>query len=143
MVEEGINPIDQKGEIMKIFKTLPLLLIPVLFVPSAWATEKVRIITGDERPTECISSVQINNIDGREVRVPPLEIQVEPGKRTLRGRAIINTDFCPAVGIRNTNLDIKPLEADFEIGKVYYVGYDHSSSDRNDWGLVIWQVDED
>jgi len=122
---------------------MPFLLAPLFFLPSTWAAEKVRVVTGDERPADCISSVQINNIDGREVRVPPLELTVEPGKHTLTGRAIINTDFCPAVGIRNSNLQIEPLEADFEAGKVYYVGYDHSSSDRNDWGLVIWQVKED
>ncbi len=128
---------------MKIFKMLPLLLAPLILAPSAWAKDKVRVVTGNERPTECISSVQINNIDGREVRVPPQQLEVEPGRHTMTGRALINTDFCPAVGIRNTNLKIEPLEADFEAGKVYYVGYDHSSSDRDDWGLVIWQVEED
>lgn len=115
-----------------------------LFGP-AWAkdADMARIITGIENPPKCISKVQVNNIDGKEVRVPAAGFDLEPGSRTLAGRAIINTAFCPALGYSDPAEKVEPLVADFEAGKTYYVGYDHSSSDRKEWGLKIWKVKGD
>jgi hypothetical protein len=124
-----------------VIPTLTLLLSPL--VTAAAAEEKVRIVTGYEQPTKCISRVEINSIDNQEVRVPPLEFRVEPGAHSITGRAVINTRFCRTIGNRSGKQKVEPLEADFEAGKVYYVGYDHSSADRKDWGLVIWKVEEE
>ena len=38
-------------------------------------------------------------------------------------------------------LAVPDLEADFEAGKTYYIGLDHSSKNFNDWRLVIWKVE--
>ena len=122
-------------------KTLVLTL--VLLAAPAWGADKVRIVTGFEQPTKCISKVQVNNIDGKEVRVPAQGFEVEAGVHTFTGRAVVNTRFCRTIGNRNTVQEVNPLEAEFETGKVYYVSYDHSSEDRDDWGLVMWKIEDD
>jgi hypothetical protein len=101
-----------------------------------------QLITSFEKPTECISAIHVNKIDGREVLVQQLGTTIAAGKHTVSGRAIINTTFCAAVG-RGTNRDkVEPIEAEFEAGKTYYLGYDHSSPHRKDWKFVIWKVED-
>ncbi len=102
---------------------------------------QARIITGNEKPAECISSVHVNTIDGKQVYVQPLGFDIEPGTHTLMARAVVNTSFCAAVGPGTNRDKVEPLEAEFEAGKTYYVGYDHSSANRRDWKLVIWNVE--
>jgi hypothetical protein len=118
---------------------LALVLLPVFAV--AGTEQKAKIITSQEKPTECISSVHVNAIDGEQVYVQPLGFDLAPGKHTLTARAVVNTSFCKAVGASNGQNPATPLEADFEAGKTYYVGYDHSASNRRDWKLVIWKVE--
>ena len=120
-------------------RLLLLALLPLLAAP-AWSAEKARILTSFEDPANCISKVEINSVDGKDVRVPPGGLTLEPGEHALTGRAIINTAFCRTVASRKTAEPVPPLEAEFEAGKTYYVGYDHSSSNRDDWQLVIWKV---
>lgn len=127
---------------MKCIKYLVLFLALPAMAGTAMATEKVKIVTSNDRPTECISQVRINNINGREVRVPPLAFEVEAGTHTMTGRAMIDNRFCRSSLNRNPREKIKPLEAEFEAGKVYYLGYDHSAADRKDWGLTIWKVED-
>jgi len=105
------------------------------------STQQARIITGNERPAECISSVHVNTIDGQQVYVQPLGFEIQPGTHTLMARAKINTSFCTAVGPGTNRDTVEPLEAEFEAGKTYYLGYDHSSANRRDWKLVIWKVE--
>jgi len=102
---------------------------------------QARIITGNERPAECISSVHVNTIDGQQVYVQPLGFDIAPGTHTLMARAKVNTSFCTAVGPGTNRDTVQPLEAEFEAGKTYYLGYDHSSANRRDWKLVIWKVE--
>lgn len=105
------------------------------------SSQKARIITGNQRAAECISSVHVNTIDGEQVFVQPLGFEIDPGKHTMTARAKVDISFCTAVG-KGTNRDtVEPLEAEFEAGKTYYLGYDHSSSNRRDWKLVIWKVE--
>jgi hypothetical protein len=121
---------------------LALVLVPALALAGGeHAEHKAKIITGNEKPTECISSVHVNAIDGEQVYVQPLGFDLAPGRHTLTGRAAINTSFCAAVGPSNGKEKIEPLEAEFEAGKTYYVGFDHSANNRRDWKLVIWKVE--
>jgi len=128
-----------KGAVM----VLAVVLVPALLMasPDDDQGQKAKVLTGTEKPAECISSVQVTSIDGKQVYVQPLGFDIEPGKHSLTGRAIINTSFCKAVGPSTVRDKPEPLEAEFEAGKTYYVGYDHSSNDRKDWKLVIWQVE--
>jgi hypothetical protein len=123
---------------------LALAMVPALLManPDDEQGQKAKIITGTEKPTECISSVHVNAIDGKQVYVQPLGFDIEPGKHTLTGRATINTSFCKAVGPSTGKDKVEPLEAEFEAGKTYYLGYDHSSNSRKDWKLVIWKVED-
>ena len=103
------------------------------------AAGKAMIVTQNAKPAECISRVAIRKIDGREKFVSPQGFQLEPGVHQLSGTVALNTANCP--GVRgNSYTDIPPLEAEFEAGKTYYIGFDHSSTDRNDWKFVIWKV---
>lgn len=121
---------------------LALLLVSALAVAEGEKVEnKAKIITMTEKPTECISSVHVNAIDGEQVYVQPLGFDLEPGRHTLTARAKVNTSFCAVVGPSNGKEKIEPLEADFEAGKTYYVGFDHSANSRKDWKLVIWKVE--
>jgi len=103
---------------------------------------KAQIVTGTEKAADCISAVHVNKIDGREVKVQKLGFEIEPGTHTLSGRALVNTSFCKAMGQGTSRSYMDPLEADFEAGKTYYLGYDHSSPHRKDWKLVIWKVED-
>ena len=126
---------------MKYFGLTALLLLLIPGLALAGEEDKISVVTGMEKPASCISAVHVNNIDGRDVKVPPLGFEVEPGKHTMTGRALINTSVCQATGIGSQRHNVQPLEAEFEAGKTYYLGYDHSSSNRNNWELVIWKVE--
>lgn len=102
---------------------------------------QARVVTGNERFAECISSVRVNTIDGQLVHVQPLGFDIEPGRHTLMARTKMNTSFCIPVGPGTNRDSVEPLEAEFEGGKTYYLGYDHSSANRRDWKLVIWKVE--
>lgn len=99
------------------------------------------VVTMTEKPAQCLSSVAIRQIDGRDRFVSPQGFSIEPGTHTMSGTAKINTTYCrPLRGYRSQA--VPPLEAEFEAGKVYYVGFDHSSNDRDEWALVIWKVED-
>jgi len=130
-----------------IFSGLAMLFLSVTVnaenVVNTDNPEQAKIVTSFEKPAECISSIHVNKIDGREVLVQQLGFSIDAGKHSLSGRALINTTFCKAVG-RGTNRDQpEPIEADFEAGKTYYLGYDHSAPHRKDWKFVIWKVEGD
>ena len=122
---------------------LVMVLVPALSMAGGEHDhgQKAKIITGNEKPTECISSVHVNAIDGKQVYVQPLGFDLDAGKHSLTARAVVNTSFCKAVGPATGKDKTQPLEAEFEAGKTYYLGYDHSSSNRKEWKLVIWKVE--
>ena len=124
-------------------------LIAILVASLAWPVlagaadaPRARIVTAGDKPAECISAVHVNRIDDREVKVQEVGFDIEPGRHTLSGRARIDASFCKAMGIGTGRHTAAPLEAEFEAGKTYYVGYDHSSRQRRDWRLVIWKVED-
>jgi hypothetical protein len=39
-------------------------------------------------------------------------------------------------------LGIQDLEAEFESGMSYHIGFDHSNADKTEWKLVIWMAEE-
>jgi hypothetical protein len=117
-----------------------LLLLPLSGV--AGEAGKVQVITSFNDAAQCISPVRINKIDGKEATVQRMGFNLEPGKHTLSGSALIDVSNCPTIGSTTRHHQAEPLEAEFELGKVYYVGYDHSSSNRDDWKIVIWKVTE-
>lgn len=127
-------------------KRLGILILSLFFLPStATAGEdgKVRVITSFNNAAQCISPVHIKKIDGREAAVQRMGFSLEPGKHTLSGSALVDISNCLTIGSTTRHYQAAPLEAEFELGKIYYVGYDHSSSDRADWKIVIWKVEDE
>ena len=125
-------------------RTLQFVLICLFLLPfqsNAEEDGKAKIITSFNQASQCISPVHIRKIDSREVAVQRMGFDLDPGKHTMAGSAIIDTSFCPVVGKSTAYRDsAPPLEAEFEAGKTYYVGLDHSARNRKDWKYVIWKV---
>ncbi len=103
-------------------------------------TGMAKIITQDARSVQCISSVVIDEIDGKLSNVSKQGFELEAGTHSMNGRAVINIANCPAVRGRNSYV-VPDLEANFEAGKTYYVGMDHSSKNKEEWRLVIWKTE--
>lgn len=124
-------------------KLLYVLIVLALQPASTFAGDpaKARIITGNERLTQCISPVEINQVDGEERQLPAQGFELSPGAHSLQGSAKLNLTYCQAQS-ETTPTNVPPLEAVFEAGKTYYVGLDHSSSDRSQWKFVVWKVED-
>ena len=126
---------------MRTFQFVLICLFLLPFQANAEEEGKAKIITSFNQATQCISPVEILNVDGREVAVQRMGFDLDPGKHTMSGRALIDTSFCLTVGGgTNRGNNTPPLEAEFEAGKTYYVGLDHSARNRKDWKYVIWKV---
>lgn len=123
-------------------KLIVIILATILLPLQAISEEagQAQIITQNERPAQCISKVVITEIDGRLSNVSRQGFKLDAGKHSMNGRAIVNTSQCPAIRGR-PSYSIPDLEADFEAGKTYYVGMDHSSKNVEEWRLVIWKVE--
>ena len=128
-------------------RTQPLLIsvlaatgLALSVTATAWDQSKARIITQTAKPAECLSRVAIRKIDGEETFVHPQGFTLEPGRHTMSGTVALDTSYCK-VARGNEWTEIPPLEEDFEAGKTYYVGFDHSAADRNEWRLVVWKVE--
>ena len=124
-------------------KRLLILLSCALLPLAAQARDesKAQIVTMNAKPAECISPVHIYKIDGKNTFVSPQGFELDPGAHTMNGRAAINQGNCPSINARSKSLSIPDLKGEFEAGRTYYVGLDHSSKDRNEWALVVWKVE--
>lgn len=125
-------------------KKLLFVLIALSVLPgSSFAGDpaKARIITSNERLTQCISPVEIKQVDGEERQLPAQGFELSPGAHSLQGSAKLNLTYCQAQP-ESTATHVPPLEAVFEAGKTYYIGLDHSSGDRSQWKFVVWKVED-
>jgi hypothetical protein len=126
---------------MKKVMVILLLLAGIAPMGAGAAQDgKVQVVTSFSNAAKCISPVAIKKIDGREATVQRMGFWIEPGKHTLSGSALIDTSFCATIGANADRYRPEPLEVEFELGKVYYIGIDHSSSDREDWKFVVWKI---
>jgi len=128
---------------MKLSRFLAILMLIFPLYADAGKDGQVQIVTSFSNAANCISPIHIKKIDGREVAVQRMGFWIEPGVHTMSGSALIDTSFCQTIGRSTSPPQAAPLEADFVLGKVYYVGYDHSSPDRNDWKIVVWKVEDE
>jgi hypothetical protein len=127
---------------MKLSIVTVLLVLVFSFPAMAGDQGKAKIITGFNNAAQCIAPVHVRKIDGREATVQPMGFDLEPGTHSLKGSAVVDVSNCPTVGKSYNNSRIEPIEAEFEAGKTYYLGYDHNATDRKDWKLVIWKVED-
>jgi len=125
---------------MQKFRLISLAI--AMLPPAAIAVgEKALVFTGIEKPDQCLSSVVIREIDGRETVTGSQRFELEPGTHTMNGHANINTTFCAVAG-NGEGPGVPDLQAEFEAGKTYYIGLDHSSGNRDEWELIVWKVEE-
>ncbi len=99
-----------------------------------------RIVTMNSKPAQCLSAVQIWRVDGERVYVHRNGFDIEAGRHSLNGRAFLDTSYCRPLHGR-VSQEVPDLEVEFEAGKTYYIGFDHSSRNVNDWRLVVWKVE--
>ena len=125
---------------MRTFQFVLFCLFLLPFQANAEKEGKAKIVTSHNNAAQCISPVRILKIDGREVAVQRMGFDLDPGKHTMAGSALVNTAFCAVVGAGTYRDTAPPLEAEFEAGKTYYVGLDHSARNRKDWKYPIWKV---
>jgi hypothetical protein len=122
----------------------------VLLIPVSGLTQqqeqtrdqsKARIVTSQGQAEECISPLAVTRIDGGTVVVSHKAFEIEPGIHRLNGRTTMNMRHCqPLRG--EDRMVVGDLEEEFEAGKSYFVGFDHSDADKNEWKLVVWLVEE-
>ena len=98
------------------------------------------IITSFDQPTKCISAIQVYKLNDREVDYGRVSFEIKPGAYTLRGRAVVDSSFCPVLR-GNDRSTVADLAVVFEPGMTYYIGLDHSSRNREDWHLVVWKTE--
>jgi hypothetical protein len=127
---------------MKIFKLAVLFLFLAPMIAFADELPKAKVVTGGMQSAKCISPIHVNSIDGRTVQVPKLGFDLDPGKHSLMGRALIDTSVCRTIGTGSDRYNVDAIEYEFEAGKIYYLGLDHSAPNRNDWKYVVWKVEE-
>ena len=91
-----------------------------------------------------IFPVVINNIDGRNVPDRSNAVWLTPGKHSIRVRAVVVNlnSRSHALTRRQTKINRinRTLELTVEEGKTYYIGYDTSGRNPNDWKAVVWKV---
>jgi len=98
------------------------------------------VVTGQSQPSECLSAVAITQVDGDHRALNQQAFDLEPGLHSLAGRVRMDTRFCP-VPDGTQRHRVPPLEASFEAGRTYWIGFDHSAPDRGDWHYVIWKIE--
>ena len=122
-------------------RTVLISLLALAPLAALAGDNKAKVITSNERPAQCIAAIEIYQIDGEEVLVNPKVVELDPGEHSIMGRALnVDTTFCKAVG-GPTRIEVPPLVHEFEAGKTYWVGLDHSAANRRDWRIVVYQED--
>ena len=71
------------------YLALTALLLPL--AAAAGESGKAKIVTSFEKPSECLSAVEVNKIDGKEAKVQKLGFSIEPGVRD-REHFILQSD---------------------------------------------------
>ena len=123
-----------------VFALIALAALPAMVF--AADPNKAQVVTFKSDPTNCLASIEIKQIDGKLKQLPSLGFEIEPGWHSMHGMATVNLNHCPAIEDRSRKqVHVPPLEWLFEAGKVYYVGLDHSSPERQNWQLVVWKIE--
>ena len=142
MVLKLVGDLETEIIEMKILKFAVLFLFLAPLFAVAGETGKAMVITSGVQSAKCISPVHVDNIDGRAVLLPEIGFDIDPGKHSIKGRALVDTSVCRVVGAGSDRYNVEPLEVEFEAGKTYFFGLDHSAPNRGDWKYVVWKVED-
>jgi hypothetical protein len=106
-----------------------------------WDAEtQARVITQNGVQSRCISPVRVYEIDGQTTSVSQQGFFLDGGTHSLKAQGVGGGAGCPVLRIPPTYI-IPPLELDFEAGKTYYIGLDHSARTVDQWRVVAWKVE--
>lgn len=128
--------------------TVTKLIISVLLLATLPAaaelpvSEMAKVVTQNALPSECFSPVVITSIDGVKQAVPGHGFPLEPGVHSVNGLALLDTTKCRRPDV---DLDIRTtadLVVDFEAGKIYYIAYDRTFQNPEEWKLVVWKIEQ-
>ena len=87
--------------------------------------------------------VSLYSIDGKQVITRKNAVWLSPGKHTIKVNS--NVDLTARSGFvtarqKNNSFDNKAFEINVKEGKKYYIGYDASDNNSNNWQPVVWKV---
>lgn len=119
-----------------------LLLVALPVAAEIPVTDMAKVITASSPPSECLAPVEITSVDGVKQHVPPKGYLLEPGVHSINGRVFLDTTKC-----RRSDGDLEVRKAadlvvDFEAGKTYYIAYDRSSLNPQEWKLQVWKIEQ-
>ena len=117
------------------------LIVSLITFPALAKEGEARIVTSVNRPVDCLFSVVVYNINGKEVNKPPLAFNLEPGKYTLKAQASFDRKQCSPTAKIAKIIRIDPLELEVEAGKSYFLAYNASSPDYKDWKMEVYKVE--
>ena len=129
---------------MQAVKNLIILVLVLVVLPVSAEQDNpgtANVVTQNDLPSDCLAPVAINKING-EIRVLPARgFAIEAGVHTINGRVTLDTRKCQPLDGDQQIGTTSDLEVNFEAGRIYYIAYDRSSPDTDDWQLVVWKVE--
>ncbi len=100
-----------------------------------------KVVTQYSRAADCLAALAITRIDAEKIAVPAQGFLIEPGVHSVNGRATLDITHCPFTDSDQKIGSTADLEVNFEAGKTYYIGYDHTSANTEEWALVVWKIE--
>ena len=140
-MKQAVNKLLMLGLMLSVLPLAADLVTEDLAGEDPGGNEMVKVVTQAGQPADCLAAVAVNKIDG-ELRVVPAQgFLIEPGMHSINGRATLDTTKCqPITGYTQIGTAVD-LEVNFELGRTYYIAYDHESPNIEEWRLVVWKVE--
>ena len=121
------------------------MLLAALGALPLWADtdidDKVQVVTQNGAQPDCLAPVAINRIDGEKQVLPARGFLIEPGVHTINGRVTLDSAKCHPMEVNQHIGKAADLEVNFEPGRIYYIAYDRSALNTEEWSLVVWKVE--
>jgi len=114
---------------------------PDLDDPDPGITEIAKVVTQKNLPADCLAPVEINRVDGEMRVLPARGFDIERGVHIINGRATLDTTKCHPMDSDQQFGNEPGLAVVFEAGVTYYIAYDRSSPNTEEWNLVVWKVE--
>lgn len=129
----------QQAAKIRLMLILVLVAMPVSAQPVI--IEMAEVVTQGGDLDDCLAPVAINRIDGERRAVPAWGFQIEPGVHIINGHAMLDNTKCHPLGSDLIIGSTPGYAVNFEAGKTYYIAYDRSSLNADEWSLVVWKIE--
>ena len=129
----------QQAAKIRLMLILLLVVMPVSAQPVI--IEMANVVTQSGGLEDCLAPVAINQIDGERRLLPAPGFQIESGVHIINGHAMLDNTKCHPLG-SDLHIGRTPGYAvNFEVGKTYFIAYDRSSLNADEWTLVVWKIE--